>query len=86
MFSVMPESVDNPQVASEDLWEDTLNGMFKAALGWGTSLDVEAVSRNGRAGLNDLANFVEYFVRKRGVSEALIEGKLTYLMEGLKSM
>lgn len=86
MFNVMPESIDNPQISSEDLWEDVLNGMFKAGLGWGTSLDVKAVSQYGRAGLNGMANFVEYFVRKRGMSEALIEGKLAHLMEGLKSM
>ncbi len=45
---------------------------------------VANVVENGRAGLDGLVSFVKYFVRKRGVSEQLIEGKLTHLMDGLK--
>lgn len=84
IFTVDPQRVDNLQIPSDDLWEELLNGMFKDALGWGTSLNVANVVENGRAGLDGLVSFVKYFVRKRGVSEQLIEGKLTHLMDGLK--
>lgn len=83
-FMVNPAMIDNPSVSSDSLWEEILNGMFKGALGWGTSLDVGNVVENGRAGLDGMVRFIEYFVRERGVSEALIEGKLAHLMDGLK--
>ena len=43
-FNTNPVLVDDPSIASGDLWEEMFNGMFKGAPGWGTSLDVGNVS------------------------------------------
>jgi hypothetical protein len=52
----------------------------------GTEEDMDKVIRRGRKGLDGLANFVKYFVVKRGVSMGLFEGKLAHLMSKLEEM
>jgi hypothetical protein len=84
VFAGNPAEYDNPSLSPDELWEETLNGLFKSALGWGSEGDMEEVIRRGRKGLDGLANFVKHFVVKRGVSMGLFEGKLAYLMSKLE--
>ena len=84
VFSGNPVEHDNPSLSPDELWEESLNGLFKSALGWGTDGDMEEVIRRGRKGLDGLANFVKHFVVKRGVSMGLFEGKLAHLMSELE--
>lgn len=81
-----PASHDNPNISDEDLWEEVLNPLLKATLGWGTSLDVEAAVKGKRDGIMGVAPFVEYYVQRRRVSEGLLEGKFTHLMEGMNKV
>uniref|UniRef100_A0A8H7XX72 Uncharacterized protein n=1 Tax=Psilocybe cubensis TaxID=181762 RepID=A0A8H7XX72_PSICU len=83
-FHTDPSNYNNPLVSDEDLWEEVLNPLLKDILGWGTELDVEAIVRGNRDGLNGLAPFVEFFVVCRRVDEALFEGKLGHLMSALR--
>jgi len=75
-----PAVQDNPEISSEDLWEELLNPFLKDKLGWGNT-NLEAAVRRGRLGLEAVADFVQYFVEKRGVDEALFEGKMANLVE-----
>ena len=84
-FNVDPAGYNNKDVSPDELWE-VLNQAMKNGLGWGTSLDVPALLETDGRGIMGLVRFVEYFVEKRGVSEALFEGKLNHLMSGLHSM
>ena len=84
MFSGNPTEYDNPNLSPDELWEETLNGLLKSALGWGTEGDMDKVIWRGRKGLDGLANFVKHFVVKRGVSMGLFEGKLAHLMSELE--
>jgi hypothetical protein len=84
VFSGNPAHYDNPNLSPDELWEETLNGLFKSALGWGTEADMDEVIRCGKNGLDGLANFVKHFVVKRGVSMGLFEGKLAHLMSKLE--
>jgi hypothetical protein len=84
IFAGNPVEYDDISLSPDDLWEATLNGLFKSALGWGTEVDMDEVIRRGRKGLQGLVNFVKYFVVKRGVSIGLFEGKLAHLMAELE--
>ncbi|PPQ82822.1 hypothetical protein CVT26_008090 [Gymnopilus dilepis] len=84
IFAGNPAQHDDPSLTADDLWETSLNSLLKSTLGWGTEGDMDNVIRRGRMGLDGLANFVKYFVVKRGVSKGLFEGKLTYLMERIE--
>lgn len=75
-----PRAADNPHVQGGDLWEEVLNGLMKEALGWGPTASMEGMMKRGIWGLDGLADFVEYFVEKRGVDIVLFEGKLARLM------
>jgi hypothetical protein len=35
VFAGNPVEYDNPSLSPDELWEETLNGVFKSALGWG---------------------------------------------------
>jgi len=48
--------------------------------------DLDLIIQRGEKGLDGLANFVEYFVVKRGVKEGLFEGKLSHLMTALQTL
>lgn len=85
-FKVNPEGYDNPSISTDELWQDVLNGVLKNGLGWGTELDVRSLLDTNGSGLMGLVHFVEYFVVKRGVSDALFEGNLTHLMSGLRML
>jgi hypothetical protein len=84
VFSGNPADYDNPNLSADELWETTLNGLFKSALGWGTEENMDNIIWGGQKGLDGLANFVKHFVLKRGVSMGLFEGKLTHLMNKLE--
>ncbi|KAF8964489.1 hypothetical protein BDZ97DRAFT_1660101, partial [Flammula alnicola] len=84
IFGGNPEESDDPSLDTDELWETVLNQLLKSALGWGTEGDMDTIIRRGRKGLDGLVNFVRYFVIKRGVSEALFEGKLSHLMKELE--
>ena len=78
---------DDPSLSADELWETSLNGLFKSALGWGMDPmegNMDDIIRRGQKGLDGLANFVKHFVVKRGVSMGLFEGKLTHLMNKLE--
>jgi len=59
---------------------------MKSVFGWRIEDDMKNLIRCGRHGLDGLANFVTHFVVKRGVNEALFEGKLSHLMNKLEEM
>ena len=84
VFSGNPVDYDDPSLSADELWETTLNGLFKSALGWGTEGNMDNIIQQGKNGLDGLANFVKHFVVKRGVSIGLFEGKLTHLMNKLE--
>ena len=84
VFAGNPAEYDNPNLSPDELWEETLNGLFKSALGWGIEGNMDEVIRRGRKGLDGLMNFVKYFVVKWGVSMGLFEGKLAYLISELE--
>lgn len=84
VFAGNPAEYDNLSLSPDELWEETLNGLFKSALGWGTEGNMDEVIRRGRKGLDGLANFVKHFVVKREVSAGLFEGKLEYLMSKIE--
>jgi hypothetical protein len=48
-------------------------------MGWGASIEAEQVRNLGQQRLTGLLRFVEYFVRQRGVSEALFEACIARL-------
>lgn len=81
-----PAQHDNRHINNDEIWEEVLNPLLKGILGWGTSLDVEAVVKGPREGLMGIPAFIEYFVQRRGVSEGLFEGKLSHLMAGMAGM
>ena len=77
---------DDPALDADSLWETVLNAQLKSVLGWGMEEDLDLLIRRGGKGLDGLANFVEYFVVKRGVKEDLFEGKLSHLMTTLQTL
>ena len=83
VFSTHPEGFDDPSLDADELWETVLNQLLKSTLGWGTEGDMSKIIRRGKKGLDGLANFVRHYIIKRGVSEGLFEGKLSFLMEEL---
>ena len=84
VFAGNPAEYNNPNLSPDELWEETLNGLFKSALGWGIEGDMDEVIQHGRKGLDGLMNFVKYFVVKQGISMGLFEGKLAYLISELE--
>lgn len=80
-----PEIHGDPALQGDELWEAGLNAFLKSVLGWATEEDVESLIK-GRKGLEHLFDFMKYFIVKQGVSEALFQGKLTHLFEGLRKM
>ncbi|RXW21059.1 hypothetical protein EST38_g4790 [Candolleomyces aberdarensis] len=86
IFAGDPQALNNATSASEDLWEEVINGMLKHSLGWGTETDIKNIIQRGARGVEGLLNFVEYFVESRGVNEALFEGKLTHLMDEMDKL
>lgn len=82
-FDVDPAGYDDKNLSADELWEDVLNGAMKSGLGWGTTFNVPSLLETSGRGMLGLTDFVEYFIVKRGVSEALFEGKLAHLMDGL---
>ncbi|KDR67270.1 hypothetical protein GALMADRAFT_47197, partial [Galerina marginata CBS 339.88] len=85
-FAGNPADYDTPSLNADDLWEESLNNRLKSVFGWGAEEDIKNLLRRGRYGLDGLANFVKYFVVKRGVDEALFEGKLSCLMNELEEV
>ncbi|KAF8173643.1 hypothetical protein BJ912DRAFT_931873 [Pholiota molesta] len=88
VLSGHPENIDDPSLDADELWENVLNQLLKSVFGWGapTEKDLQSVIRRGRKGLDGLYSFVRYFVVKRGVSEALFEGKLDYVIGALEKI
>ncbi|KAF8173473.1 hypothetical protein BJ912DRAFT_1024864 [Pholiota molesta] len=88
VLSGHPENIDDPSLDADELWENVLNQLLKSVFGWGapTEKDLQSVIRRGRKGLDGLYSFVRYFVVKRGVSEALFEGKLAYVIGALEKI
>ena len=80
-FSEDPASFDNPEVGSEELWEEVLNPVMKSILGWGDELDTASMVWRGEKGMLGVYRFVKYFTVKRGVDESLFEGKLSKLLD-----
>jgi len=84
VFEGNPMHFDDPALDADELWENVLNVQLKSALGWGMDEDMDPIIRRGRKGLDGLANFVKYFIVKRGVKVCLFEGKLSHLMIALQ--
>ncbi|KJA25396.1 hypothetical protein HYPSUDRAFT_53262 [Hypholoma sublateritium FD-334 SS-4] len=75
LHHLIAEGFDEPSLDTDELWETVLNQVLKSALGWGKEGDMDTVIRQGKKGLDGLANFVRHYIIKRGVSEGLFEGK-----------
>ena len=86
IFEEYPKKFDDLSLNAEELWEAKLNGLLKSVLGWGVDQSMDGIIWRGQTGLDGLAKFVEYFIAKRGVSEALFEGKLSYLFRELEKL
>lgn len=84
IFGARPSDFDNTSVPSGELWEEVINNVLKSIFGWGMEGNMDEIIRRGRKGLDGLSEFVKYFVVKRGVDEALFEGKLSYLTRALE--
>jgi hypothetical protein len=85
-FGGDPSKSIQPEV--ED-WEDLLNPMLKRAFGWGVNEMNESAKgmlHRGQYGLDGFANFIEYFVKRRGLMGGLIEPKVTAILEALESV
>lgn len=69
----------------EDDWEEVLNPRMKQAFGWGGDSDgVERdFAQRGEMGLDGFLKFVGYFVDHRGLLGALIETKVTILLDAI---
>ena len=67
----------------ENDWEDILNPRMKRAFGWGESRVECDFTQRGEAGLDGFLNFVGYFVDHRGLLGALIETKVTILLDAI---
>ena len=86
VFGGSPREFDDPTLDAEELWEATLNNVFKSMLGWGVEGNMDNIVRHGNWGLDGLVNFATYFVEEWGVSGGLFEGKLSNLVMALKKM
>jgi hypothetical protein len=84
IFSARPSDFDDTSIPSSELWEEVINKVLKLTFGWGMEGNMDEIIRRGRKGLDGLTEFMKYFVVKRGVDEALFEGKLTHLMHALE--
>jgi hypothetical protein len=84
IFSARPCDFDDTSIPSSELWEEIVNNVLKSTFGWGMEGNMDDIIRRGRKGLDGLANFAKYFIVKRGVDEALFEGKLSFLMSALE--
>lgn len=80
-FDKPPELYDNPNLSVDELWEEVLNPLLHNVFGWGDSeLRVWGV---GQQRLNGFRQFVEYFVRERGLSDSLFESRIARLTNAL---
>lgn len=84
IFSAIPCDFNDTSIPSGELWEEVVNKTLKFVFGWGIDGNLDDIICQGRKGLDGLADFVKYFIVKRGVDEALFEGKLSYLMTALE--
>jgi hypothetical protein len=80
-FSKDPASFDNPDVGSDELWEDVLNLVMKSILGWGNELNAASLVQRGEKRMLGIYRFVKYFTVQQGVDESLFEGKLSKLLD-----
>lgn len=86
-FHTEPEILDDPSVPSDEIWETFLNKNLKGVFGWKSEFtDSLQVQKTDGAGMKGLVHFVEYFVTKQGIPEAMFEGKLLYLISELCKM
>ena len=84
IFAARPCDFDDTSIPSDELWEEVVNKVLKSIFGWGMEGNMDEIIRKGRKGLDGLNEFIKYFIVKRGVDEALFEGKLTHLMCALE--
>ncbi|KAG6886090.1 hypothetical protein C0992_004688, partial [Termitomyces sp. T32_za158] len=85
-FSHDPAHSVDPGMNGEDIWELMLNPMLKNHFGWGKTMDMTNVIRQGPLGMDGFISFIQYFVTQRGVPVALVEQKLEHLMETLEKI
>ncbi len=84
IFGGNPKDFDDERLDPDGLWEEVLNPLLKSRLGWGMEGNMDDIIRSGKKGVEGLVTFVKYFIEERGVSDALFEGKLTYLLSSLQ--
>ncbi|KAF6752515.1 hypothetical protein DFP72DRAFT_815400 [Ephemerocybe angulata] len=83
-FDQAPENFDNPGLDEDELWEEVINPILHRELGWGGNDEEHQFRGVRRASVVGLVGFVEYFVSKRGLSEALFEMRMERVADGLK--
>ena len=86
VFGGSPREFDDPTLDAEELWEATLNNVFKLMLGWGVEGNIDNIVCHGKWGLDSLVNLATYFVEEWGMSGGLFKGKLSNLVMALKKM
>ena len=69
IFSRRPSDFDDMSVPSGELWEEVINKILKSVFGWGMEGKMDDITRRGRKGLDGLADFLKYFIVKRGVDD-----------------
>ncbi|KAF6746419.1 hypothetical protein DFP72DRAFT_1076427 [Ephemerocybe angulata] len=83
-FDALPASYDIPGMDNDELWEESLNSVLHRAFGWGDELGKETVAGLQPERLRGLVRFLDYFVRVRGMSGGLFEGRVNRVIEGVK--
>lgn len=81
-FDQAPENFDNPGLDEDELWEEVINPILHRELGWGGNDKEHQFRGVRRASVVGLVGFVEYFVSKRGLSEALFEMRMERVADG----
>jgi hypothetical protein len=77
-FSTLPD-IDDP----DKFWESGGDKLLNNIIGY--EMTAEDIVRKGKYGIGCLVDWIEY-IMSRGISEALLEGKITCLVKALQIM
>ena len=69
----------------DDDWEEVLNPKMKAAFGWNQDGLEMGYARRGEFGLDGFVKFIGYFIHQRSLNGALLETKITALIETIRN-
>jgi hypothetical protein len=84
-FLEPPNVYNDSTLLNDDLFEESLNSMLHKAFKWGESITENNFQGLQPATIEGFADFVEYYVGGRGLSEGYLQGCVDQVMEGLKT-